>query len=358
MSPDPVDTGYLLDQLRALLAIPSPTGFTDEVVHYMAGELRRLGLEPRVSRRGTLVARLPGQDSARARALFTHLDTIGAIVKAIKPNGRLALAPVGTWSARFAEGGKVSLFSRGGAYRGQVLPLMASGHAFNTQVDQLPIGWDYLELRLNEEVHDAEGVARLGIAPGDWVAFDPDPEFSPSGFLLARHLDDKAGVAALLAAVKCLMESGRSLPMDCYLLFTVTEEVGTGASSEMAPEVQELVGIDIGPVAPGQNARERGVTLCVQDSSGPFDRHLTRHLRELCRQHGIGCRLDVFRYYYSDANAALVAGQDARDALVTFGTDATHGYERTHLDSLVSLARLLVAYALSGPLDASLEKRV
>ncbi len=59
--------------------------------------------------------------------------------------------------------------------------------------------------------------------------------------------------------------------------------------------------------------------------------------------------MDLFRYYYSDANSAIRAGHDVRDALITFGTDATHGYERTHLSSLESVARLVTAYAFSEP---------
>ncbi|MFP3373873.1 osmoprotectant NAGGN system M42 family peptidase, partial [Pseudomonas sp. SIMBA_068] len=42
-----------------------------------------------------------------------------------------------------------------------------------------------------------------------------------------------------------------------------------------------------------------------------------------------------------------------RTALVAFGCDATHGYERTHVDSLAALSRLLSAYLLSPPVFAS-----
>ena len=114
------------------------------------------------------------------------------------------------------------------------------------------------------------------------------------------------------------------------------------------PQRSFFVGIDIGPVAPGQNARETGVTLCAQDTSGPFDLGLTRHLRRLCRDYGVGHQTDVFRYYYSDANSAIVAGHDVRHALVTFGTDATHGYERTHRDSLEHTSHLIARYLLDA----------
>jgi peptidase M42 family hydrolase len=346
-----LDGQYLLQCLEEMLAIPSPTGFTDEIVRYICGRLASLQVDYTLTRRGTIAVRLPGRNGGRARAIANHIDTIGATVAAIKPSGRLSIEPVGSWSSRFAEGGRVTIFSRRGNYRGQVLPLLASGHAFNEQIDQLPVGWSQVEVRINEAVDNAEDTAALGIQSGDFVAFDSNMERAPSGYITARHLDNKAGAAAALAALKALLDNGIEPAAELQLMFTVTEEIGTGAGASLDPHVAEFVGIDIGPVAPGQSARETGVTLCAQDTSGPFDRELTRHLRRLCRENGISCQTDIFRYYYSDANSAIIAGHDVRHALVTFGTDATHGYERTHIDSLVSVARLLVLYAQAPLLD-------
>jgi peptidase M42 family hydrolase len=280
-----------------------------------------------------------------------HLDTIGAVVTSLKENGRAGIAPVGTWSSRFAEGGRVTVFAREAAYRGQVLPVLASGHAFNERIDRLPVGWEQVEVRINEPCGDAKGLEALGIRSGDFVAFDADPEVEENGFVTARHLDNKAGAAALLAALEHIRGRSDRPVLDFLAIFTVTEEVGTGASASLSSDVVEMVGIDIGPVAPGQNARETGVTLCAQDTGGPFDVHMLRQLKALCREHGIEYQVDLFRYYYSDANSAVKAGHDVRDALITFGTDGTHGYERTHLSSLESIARLLCAYAYSEPAD-------
>lgn len=340
-----IDENFLHRCLLDMLAIPSPTGFTDELVRYVCQKLDEIGISYSLSRRGTIHATLPGRDSTRARAVANHLDTIGATVASIRDNGRLGLSPVGTWSSRFAEGGRVTIFGDHRAYRGQVLPLLASGHAFNEKIDLLPIGWDQVEVRVNQPLASAEDVRALGIGEGNFVAFDTDPEWDESGYITARHLDNKAGAAAALSALKALRTAGITPAVDLLVMFTITEEVGTGAGTSLDSRVVEMVGIDIGPVAPGQNARETGVTLCAQDTSGPFDRLLTRRLRNLCHKHDIGCQTDVFRYYYSDTNSAIVAGHDVRHALVTFGTDATHGYERTHQDSIASIAALLAVYA-------------
>lgn len=350
--PEP-DLAYLQRVLLEMLAIPSPTGFTDTIVRYVAERLKELGIPFELTRRGTIRATLKGRRYSPDRAVSAHLDTIGAIVREIHANGRVGLAPVGCWSSRFAEGSRVSLFTDSGVLRGSVLPLLASGHAFNTAVDQLPISWDHVELRLDATTASRADTLALGVEVGDFVAFDPLPEFTESGHISARHLDDKAGVAALLTALKAVVESRQEPPIDCHPLFTITEETGSGAAAALPFDVSEFVGIDIAPVASGQQSSEHAVSVALQDSGGPYDFHLSRHLLRLAGQHDIPVRRDLFRYYHSDAQSAVTAGHDIRTALLAFGCDATHGYERTHLDSLAALARLLSAYLLSPPVFAS-----
>ena len=91
-----IDSDYLTDTLKALLDIPSPTGFTDNIVRYVSRELMRLGLDVELTRRGAIRAIRKGARSEGARAIVTHLDTLGAQVKQIKDNGRLCLVPIGT----------------------------------------------------------------------------------------------------------------------------------------------------------------------------------------------------------------------------------------------------------------------
>jgi hypothetical protein len=100
-----IDYAYLEETLLQLLAIPSPVGLTDAAVRYTAGRFEALGVPYEITRRGAIRATLKGQASQPARAVVAHLDTLGAMVKSLKPNGRLEIVPIGHWSARFAEGG-------------------------------------------------------------------------------------------------------------------------------------------------------------------------------------------------------------------------------------------------------------
>lgn len=342
-----IDLDYLKGRLADLLNTPSPAGYTDEAVWLLCRELERLGLEYELTRRGAVRARLPGRARSPARAVVAHLDTLGAQVKTIKDSGRLELVPIGTWSSRFAEGARATIFSEGGAWRGTILPLKASGHAFNEEVDTQPVNWRQVELRIDAVTHGREDTLNLGVDIGDIVAIDPQPEFMDTGFIVSRHLDDKAGVATMLASLECLIREGRTPAVDIWWLFTIAEEVGLGASSVLVPDVAAMVTVDNGTTAQGQNSSEFGVTIAMADQTGPFDWHLSRKLVQLARDHDIPHQKDVFRYYRSDSASALEAGADIRTALVTFGIDASHGYERIHETALTDLARLLIAYVES-----------
>ncbi len=342
-----IDTDYLAEQLRRLLAIPSPTGYTDTVVRTVSEELDRLGVPYSVTRRGAILALYRGRDIEGARAIVAHLDTLGATVKMIKETGRLELVPIGTWSARAAEYSRCTIFSDEGAFRGTILPLKASGHTFNEEVDNQPVGWPHVEVRIDADAYDRPSTEALGIRIGDFVAIDPGAEFLENGYIVSRHLDDKAGCAIMLAALKAMAEARVRTPVDIHFIFTITEEVGSGASAVLLDNVVAMVSIDNGTTAPGQNSSEFGVTVAMADQGGPFDYHLTRKLIRLCDENGIRHQRDVFRYYRSDSASALEGGADVRTALITFGVDASHGYERIHIHALKSLAELTVRYAAS-----------
>ncbi|MCO6186629.1 osmoprotectant NAGGN system M42 family peptidase [Rhizobium sp. L1K21] len=342
-----IDTDYLQSILAQLLAIHSPTGYTDTIVRFVTEELKRLGLDAELTRRGAIRAVRQGSRRKGARAIVTHLDTLGAQVKYLKSNGRLAVVPIGNWSARFAEGARATIFTDRGSYRGTILPLKASGHTYNDEVDTLPVGWEFVELRVDALARDAEDLERLDIEIGDIVAIDPAPEFIDNGFIVSRHLDNKAGVAVALAALKAMQDNNIRTPVDIHFLFTIAEEVGVGASSVLTPEVASMVSVDNGTSAPGQNSAEFGVTVAMADQTGPFDYHLTKKLVELCKENDIRYQKDIFRYYRSDSASAIEAGADVRTALITFGVDASHGYERIHMHALRSLAELITVYVAS-----------
>lgn len=339
-----IDSDYLLDRLLHLVNTPSPVGMTDRAVALVDSWLRDLGYRPQYTRRGVLFVEVG--DGPPRRALAAHLDTLGAMVTELKPNGRLALRNTGTWAARFAEGARVTIFSDKAEHRGTILPLKASGHRFNTEVDTQPADWDNLEIRVDAILPDREALVAAGFNVGDMIAVDAQPEVI-DGFIVSRHLDDKAGCATLLAVLKAVAEGKVDVAVPFQAMFTIAEEIGIGGTHGFGPEVEELLAVDNAVTAPNQTSRDDAVTIAMRDRQGPFDARMTRQMLTVCQQNGIRYERDTFRHYRSDSAAAVEAGWDIRVGLVCFSLDSSHGWERTHLASLLELGRLIAGYVQS-----------
>ncbi|HCE01232.1 MAG TPA: hypothetical protein DER07_09350, partial [Armatimonadetes bacterium] len=101
-----IDLDYLVRFLVDLLNTPSPTGSTDWAVGFVQQELEALGIPSERTPKGALVATLEGLRRDRPRAVTAHLDTLGAMVAQIKPNGRLKLAALNgvVWPTVESEG--------------------------------------------------------------------------------------------------------------------------------------------------------------------------------------------------------------------------------------------------------------
>ncbi|MBN2149367.1 MAG: M42 family metallopeptidase [Anaerolineales bacterium] len=343
-----IDRNYLLNFLTGLLNTPSPTGFAEKAISYTEDALRSYpSLRLSRTRKGALVAEWPGTRSDAPRALTAHADTLGAMVREIKPNGRLKLTKIGGYAWNTVEGEGCTVFaSQGQAVRGSLLLVKASTHVHGAQVNELKREDDNMELRLDARTTSAEETEAQGIRVGDFIAFDPRVEVT-NGFVRSRHLDDKACVASLVAAVKALADVGLQPVQTTYFLISNYEEVGHGAAAGIPPTVTELVAVDMAAVGEGQASDEFHVSLCVKDSGGPYHHGLSNRLRQLAEMHEIDYKVDIYPYYGSDGEAFWRAGGDVAVALIGPGVDASHNYERTHLDALEATAQWVVAYLLS-----------
>jgi putative aminopeptidase FrvX len=205
-----------------------------------------------------------------------------------------------------------------------------------------------MEVRLDARTVSAAETRDLGIQVGDFVAFDPRVEIGPAGYVRSRHLDDKACVAAVYAAILALVTAGEQPAQTTYFHFSNYEEVGHGAATGFPPEVTELVTVDMAAIGETQTSTEHDVTICVKDSGGPYDYSLRCRLEELARNASIPYKLDIYPFYGSDGEAYWRAGGDVRVALVGPGVDASHSYERTHVEALQRTAQLLAEYLRHG----------
>lgn len=333
--------------IKDLVSIPSPTGYTEEAIRYTEKFLNTYGIENKRTNKGALLATIKGQDDSKHRFLTAHVDTLGAMVKEIKPSGRLKLTMIGGFRWNACEGEYCKIHTADGTvYTGTILLTQTSVHVYQ-KMGEIKRDDDHMEVRIDAVTKSQADTKALGIEVGDFVSFEPRAELAGDGFLKSRHLDDKASVGILLYLIKQLKEQNITLPYTTHFLISNNEEIGYGGNSNIPKETVEYLAVDMGAIGDGQTTDEYSVSICAKDSSGPYHYGLRQHLVELAKKHEVDYRIDIYPYYGSDASAAIRAGYDIVHGLIGPGIDASHAFERTHISSIEHTANLLWHYMQS-----------
>lgn len=343
-----INMQYAIDKLVKILKTPSPTGNTKTVMDLVEKEFKELNVSTYRTKKGALVATIKGENDEIHKTLSGHVDTLGAMVKEIKSNGRLKITQIGGYSWNTVEGEYCFVESSNGElYSGTILTTKASTHVHGSETSKLERNESSMEIRLDEKVISAEDVEKLGISVGDFVFLDTKTTVTESGFIKSRHLDDKAGVAAILAIAKYLKDNNITPKYTTNFLISNYEEVGHGASASIPEKTAEFIAIDMAAPGEGQTSDEFSVTICAKDSSGPYDLELKNRLVKIAKNNNINYKIDIYPYYGSDASAALRAGWEFKHGLIGPGVDASHSHERTHKDAIENTIKLAINYLLA-----------
>ena len=335
-------TTVAVDHLMKLVNIPSPSGFTHIASAYLMDVLSGYGFAPYTTHKGNVVCCIGGQ--GHPLVVAAHVDTLGAMVRSIKPNGRLRYTQIGGYPDNNLENETCVVHTRDGrTYTGTFYLTTPASHVYK-DIPAVTRGDTTLEVVLDENVSSKDEVRALGIEVGDFISLDPRAVHTPSGYIKSRHLDDKASASVLLALAKMAASSDLTLSRKIYLVFTVHEEVGHGCCAGLPEDVEDILSVDMGCVGDDLTCDETMVSICAKDSRGPYNYEMTGRLIELAKDNNLKYVVDVYPMYASDADASLFSGHNFRHALIGPGVFASHGYERTHVSGLDNTLKLLAAF--------------
>ncbi len=371
-------TDFAVSEAVKLLAIDSPSGYTEAAAQWVFDEFAKLGFEPKRTIKGGVLVKLSDLSTdAEKRAksalaasqghsescaadgaklgfapqqggllLEAHCDTLGGMVSEICDGGRLAVTPLGGMNANNAEAENVLIVTKfGGVFEGTCQLKNASIHV-NGKYDETSRKWEEMEIVLDEDVKKKEDAEKLGLGVGDIICFDPRTRVTKSGYIKSRFLDDKLSVAILLGYAKYLKESGAKTAREVWAHVTVYEEVGHGGAASVPCGITEALSVDMGCVGEGLACTEKQVSICAKDSGGPYSYEIVKGLMEAAKKTGADYAVDIYPHYGSDVEATLSAGYDLRHGLIGPGVYASHGYERSHRLGVENTLRLIIGYTL------------
>lgn len=341
-----INISSILTDFEKYLNIASPAGYTKNAINELEKDFKVMGVETKKTKKGALIATLEGNNDDEHRIISAHIDTLGAMVKEILPNGRLRYHRIGGGSFGAIEGENCNIITRKEKLiRGSVVPNIASTHIYGQEGANALRSEKNMEIRIDERVSCKEDVKNLGINVGDFIALDTRLEITESGFIKSRYIDNKLAVAIVLEICRYFIGNGLKPEYTTEFYISNYEEVGHGVSL-ISDKVFEILAIDVGIVGQGQESNEYSVSICAKDKKTPYDFEFRNRLVDICEEEKIDYKVDVFNFYSSDGTQAMHQGKDVNFATLGPAVDSSHHYERTHMDSLVNTIELLIKYLL------------
>ncbi len=326
---------------KEILAIPSPSGYTENVVAYINELVKKLGFDTSFSKKGNLYIHVKGSTDCTL-GLTGHVDTLGAMVRSIDSMGQLKFTTIGGPIWPTLDGEYCTVKNREGKeYSATFLSTSPSSHVYKDASTALR-NPDNMIVRIDEVVKSKEDVQKLNIAPGDYIFFDPKTTITDSGFIKSRFLDDKISVAILLGLLEYIKDNNIVPKCNLTIIISTYEEVGHGGSN--LPKLDELIAVDMGCIGEDLSCTEQDVSICCKDSSGPYDYKIVSKMIDIAKKHNLNYVTDIYPFYGSDVSAAYHGGNDVRGGLIGPGVHASHGMERTHINAIINTLKLLIYY--------------
>ena len=326
---------------KQILEIPSPSGYTKNIIAHLAKECENNNLDFEITKKGNLIITMKGQDDYII-GLSAHVDTLGAMVRSINADGTLKFTAIGSPTLPTYDGEYCYILTRDQKqYTGTFLSNSPAMHVHD-EARTLTRNEKNMHIRLDEKVRNRDDVKKLGINAGDFIAVESKTVITDNGFIKSRFLDDKISVAILFALIRHIIDNNMKLKHNLKFIISTYEEVGHGATN--IPEVDELIAVDMGCIGEDLTCTEYDVSICAKDSFSPYDYDITNKLLEVAKKLNLNYALDIYPYYSSDVSAALRGGNNFKGGLIGPGVSASHGMERTHQEAVENTLKLLIGY--------------
>lgn len=287
-----------------------------------------------------------GKDGAPLLLLEAHIDEIGFIVTSLDEKGFLHVSPCGGVDARALPAAEVMFYGEGEPLPG----VFASTppHLADTDGDGFPAIRD-MGIDTGLEVKKL----KKRCPPGTRATFRPHFRRIGETRVSSKALDDRAGVAAVLACLDILKD--QALTVDLAVTFAVQEELGCRGSAvaAYAADPDMAIAVDVSFAHTPDADRSK----CGVLAGGPMvgyapslDTALSRRLYALAMERDIPCQREVMPGDTgTDADAIASARGGVRTGLLSIPLRYMHTpAELVDIRDIEDTGRLMAAFIAEG----------
>ncbi|MBU6337716.1 MAG: M42 family metallopeptidase [Acidobacteria bacterium] len=346
--------------LQTLLTAHGPSGYEGDPATAWREAAAAYSDDVRADVMGSSVALVPGTADGPSLALVGHIDEIGLIVTHIEENGFLRFIGVGGWDPQVLVGQRVVLAAADGPLPGVVgkKPIHLLDADARKKVPEMK------EMHIDIGATDGEEAAKL-VRVGDTAVIAGEPVELQAGRVASRSMDNRIGSYVSYEAARLVAEQGGA-PGEVYAVAGVQEETGLNGARTTAyslrPDLAVAIDVTHATDAPGISESELGKHPF---GSGPvIERGSNLHpkvsemLIEAAEAEKIPYTLAASaRSTGTDADAIHVSRGGVPTGLVSVPLRYMHSpVEVVQLDDIENTAKLLAAFAMRIPPDATFER--
>ena len=330
--------------LKELTNLSGVSGNEAEVREFIISKIKPYADEITVDTMGNVIALKKG-DSSKKVMLSAHMDEVGFIISEITEKGYLKFKTVGgidtrTILAKRLRIGKNKVLG--------VIGMKAVHLQKKSEREQTP---EIKELFIDIGAKDKESAEKL-INLGDYATFDTEFEQFGEDTVKAKALDDRAGCAVLIEAMK------NPVKYDTYFCFTTQEEVGLRgarvAANRINPDIALVVEStscsDVYGFEPYESVTKlgKGAAVTFMDGTTIVDNAFRKKLFDMAKSANIAVQYKCSTSGGNDAGRIHLSGNGVKTASVSLPT--------RYLHSSASIASLVDLNAVLGLVELFLQR--
>lgn len=212
-----------IERIIALSDAFGPSGFEDEVAAIVRSELPEYDT---TIDHLTNVRLEKEHDSDKPRVMLdAHMDEVGAVVQAIKPNGMIRFLPIGGWQASSFPSSSFTIRAKDGSMHEAVVAVKPPHFLSAAEKAAGGQALDIASMIMDPGTVSAQETKDLGIGIGCPAVPDVKCRYDEKrGLFYGKAFDDRIGVAAAIETLKQLRDE--ELPCNLTASFSSQEEVG------------------------------------------------------------------------------------------------------------------------------------
>lgn len=328
----------MLDILKRLTEITAPSGSENLLYELVKKEIEPFVDEIKTDALGNLIARKKG--SGKKVMYCAHLDEIGLIANYVTDEGFIKVGNIGAVNPYCALSSRVR-FTNG------TVGVVYFDAKEDTTIKNLKIADLYIDVGATDKA-SAQKLVPIGTTAGflgDYTVLEKR--------IVSKSLDDRAGCAVLIDAIKKIKNSEN----DLYFVFTYGEELGLRGAKTAAFTIRPdyCVAIDVTRTGdcPGKfkmaTTLGGGAAIKIKDSYIMCHPYMKKFMEETAKKHNIPYQFEVLEVGGTDAGAVHIIAEGAISGVISIPTRYIHTVsEMADKDDLLACSELACKMAEEG----------